>query len=208
MGIFDGFLKQLATGDQIKDFKHASRLYVDNNYALSPKYDWLYHVYFDLDPTLTKVDRDRVLEAGMLVKQVDLPKYTIDTKTFNMYNRPEVVQTKVKYETIQVTFHDDQSDVVRNLWFDYFNHYYRDMDASYADSAGTVHPLYHSKSQYRLGQRDILNNFGDVLQRVIILQQNILDFNSKFRTDERNEVWALKIDIIRNIIILNLFIYI
>jgi hypothetical protein len=160
MGIFDGFFKQLATGDQIKDFKHASRLYVDNNYALSPKYDWLYHVYFDLDPTLTKVDRDRVLEAGMLVKQVDLPKYTIDTKTFNMYNRPEVVQTKVKYETIQVTFHDDQSDVVRNLWFDYFNHYYRDMDASYADSAGTVHPLYHSKSQYRLGQRDILNNFG------------------------------------------------
>ena len=76
MGIFDGFLQQLATGDQIKDFKHASRLYVDNNYALSPKYDWLYHVYFDLDPTLTKIDRDRVAEAGMLVKQVDLPKYT------------------------------------------------------------------------------------------------------------------------------------
>jgi hypothetical protein len=160
MGIFDGFFKQLATGDQIKDFKHASRLYVDNNYALSPKFDWLYHVYFDLDPTLTKVDRDRVLEAGMLVKQVDLPKYTIDTKTFNMYNRPDVIQTKVKYDTVQITFHDDQSDVVRNLWFDYFNHYYRDMDASYADSAGTVHPLYHSKSQYRLGQRDILNNFG------------------------------------------------
>jgi len=160
MGIFDGFLTQLATGDQIKDFKHASRLYVDNNYALSPKYDWLYHVYFDLDPTLTKVDRDRVLEAGMLVKSVDLPKFNIDTKTFNMYNRPEVVQTKVKYDTVQITFHDDQSDVVRNLWFDYFNHYYRDMDASYSDSAGTVHPLYHSKSQYRLGQRDILNNFG------------------------------------------------
>jgi|688.fasta_scaffold60644_7 hypothetical protein len=160
MGIFDGFFKQLATGDQIKDFKHASRLYVDNNYALSPKFDWLYHVYFDLDPTLTKVDRDRVLEAGMLVKQVDLPKYTIDTKTFNMYNRPDVIQTKVKYDTVQIAFHDDQSDVVRNLWFDYFNHYYRDMDASYADSAGTVHPLYHSKSQYRLGQRDILNNFG------------------------------------------------
>ena len=160
MGIFDGFLQQLATGDQIKDFKHASRLYVDNNYALSPKYDWLYHVYFDLDPSLTKVDRDRVSEAGMLVKSVDLPKYTIDTKTFNNYNRPEVVQTKVKYDTVQVTFHDDQSDVVRNLWFDYFNHYYRDMDASYSDSAGTVHPLYHAKSQYRLGQRDILNNFG------------------------------------------------
>jgi len=160
MGIFDGFFKQLATGDQIKDFKHASRLYVDNNYALSPKYDWLYHVYFDLDPTLTKVDRDRVLEAGMLVKSVDLPKYSIDTKTFNSYNRPEVVQTKVKYDTVQVTFHDDQSDVVRNLWFDYFNHYYRDMDASYSDGAGTVHPLYHAKTQYRLGQRDILNNFG------------------------------------------------
>ena len=160
MGIFDGFLKQLATGDQIRDFKHASRLYVDNNYALSPKYDWLYHVYFDLNPTLTKVDRDKVLEAGMLVKGVDLPKFSIDTKTFNNYNRPEVVQTKVKYDTIQITFHDDQSDVVRGFWFDYFNHYYRDMDASYSDSAGTVHASYHAKNQYRLGQRDIYNNFG------------------------------------------------
>lgn len=160
MGIFDGFLKQLATGDQIKDFKHASRLYVDNNYALSPKYDWLYHVYFDLDPSLTKVARDRVAEAGMLVKSVDLPKFTVDTKTFNNYNRPEIVQTKVKYDTIQITFHDDQSDVVRGLWFDYFHHYYRDMDSSYSDSAGTVNPIYHSKAQYRLGQRDVLNNFG------------------------------------------------
>jgi hypothetical protein len=160
MGIFDGFLKQLATGDQIKDFKHASRLYVDNNYALSPKYDWLYHVYFDLDPTLTKVARDRVLEAGMLVKSVDLPKFNIDTKTFNMYNRPDVIQTKIKYDNIQITFHDDQSDVVRNFWFDYMHHYYRDMDASYSDSSGQIHPLYHSKTQYRLGQRDVLNNFG------------------------------------------------
>ena len=160
MGIFDGFLKQLATGDQIRDFRHASRLYVDNNYALSPKYDWLYHVYFDLNPTLTKVARDQVLEAGMLVKSVDLPKFSIDTKTFNNYNRPEVVQTKVKYDTIQITFHDDQSDVVRGFWFDYFNHYYRDMDASYEDSSGTVHPSYHAKNQYRLGQRDIYNNFG------------------------------------------------
>jgi len=160
MGIFDGFLQQLATGDQIKDFKHASRLFVDNNYALSPKYDWLYHVYFDLDPSLTRVARDRVLEAGMLVKSVDLPKFNIETKTFNNYNRPELVQTKLKYDTVQITFHDDQSDVVRNLWFDYFNHYYRDMDASYSDGSGTVNPLYHSKNQYRLGQRETLNNFG------------------------------------------------
>lgn len=160
MGIFDGFLQQLATGDQIKDFKHASRLFVDNNYALSPKYDWLYHVYFDLDPSLTKVGRDRVLEAGMLVKSVDLPKFNIDTKTFNNYNRPEIVQTKIKYDSVQITFHDDQSDVVRGLWFDYFNHYYRDMDASYSDGAGTVNPMYHTKNQYRLGQRETLNNFG------------------------------------------------
>ena len=160
MGIFDGFLKQLATGDQIRDFRHASRLFVDNNYALSPKYDWMYHVYFDLNPTLTKVARDKILEAGMLVKGVDLPKFSIDTKTFNSYNRPEVVQTKVKYDTVQITFHDDQSDVVRGFWFDYFHHYYRDMDASYADSSGTVHPAYFSKNQYRLGQRDIYNNFG------------------------------------------------
>jgi len=159
-GIFDGFLKQLATGDQIKDFKHASRLYVDSNYRLSPKYDWLYHVFFDVNPTLSKVDVIKLVEAGMLVKNIDLPKFSVDTKTLNNYNRPEIVQTKIKYDTLNITFHDDQANVVRLLWYDYFSHYYRDTDVGYADSTGRINQDLHGNYKYRPDKREILNNFG------------------------------------------------
>ena len=64
--IFDGFLKQLGTGDTVKDFKHASRLIVTDNYRLSPKYTWLYHVYFDFAST-AQYARTKQLESGMLI---------------------------------------------------------------------------------------------------------------------------------------------
>jgi hypothetical protein len=48
----------------------------------------------------------------------------------NAYNRKNVVQQAIKYEPLTVTFHDDSSDVIRNFWFDYYSHYYRDSDYS------------------------------------------------------------------------------
>jgi hypothetical protein len=160
MNIFDNFFPQLGRGDTIKDYQHASRLFVDNNYALSPKYSWLFHVFFDLNPTLARIDRDKNLEAGMLVKGVDLPKFTVNTKTLNNYNRPNIVQNKINYDSINITFHDDQSNVVRKLWFDYYNYYYRDTDAGYDGNSGGINPIYQAPNKYTLGQRDRLNNFG------------------------------------------------
>lgn len=151
---------QLGAGDTIKDYRHASRLFVDNNFALTPKAGWLFHVFFDLDPSLTRVNRDRNLEAGMLVKGVDLPKFTVDTKTYNSYNRVNIVQNKIKYDPVTITFHDDRSNVVRNLWFDYFNYYYRDTDNGYGDPGGGVNPIYYARHKYHSGQRDVLNKFG------------------------------------------------
>lgn len=158
--IFDNFLKQAITGDQIKDYKHASRLFVDNNYERSPKYTWLFHVYFDLNPELTTVNQRNQIEAGMLVKSADLPKFRINTKTYNNYNRPSIAQTKINYEDINITFHDDSANIVRKLWFDYYNYYYRDMDNNYGDATGSLNPIYLRNYKQTLGQRKLLNNFG------------------------------------------------
>ena len=160
MGLFDGFFKQVANGDIIKDYKHATRLFGDYNYALAPKHGFLYHVFFDINPSLTFVGRDQQLESGMLVKNVDLPKFNFDTKVLNSYNRPNTIQTKIKYEPINIAFHDDMSNVVRNLWFDYYNYYYRDADNGYADSSGAVNPNYYQSHKYQAGSRDVLNRFG------------------------------------------------
>jgi len=159
--LFDGFLKELGTGDQIKDYKHASRLFVDNNYALSPKYDWLYHVFFDVNPEVSFIhNRDSLAETGMLVKGIDLPKFSVENRVYNNYNRPNIVQTKIKYNNVNITFHDDQSNVVRNFWYDYYNYYYRDSDIGITGGAGDVNPTYYAQSKYNAGDRSQLNRFG------------------------------------------------
>ena len=122
------FLSQLGAGTNIKDAKHASKLFVDSNYRLLPKSGYMYHVAFDLNPMLNKLSNDSILEAGMLVKAAQLPKFTIDNKVYNAYNRPNVVQTKLKYEPLTITFHDDSADIIRYFWWNYVSHYYRDSD--------------------------------------------------------------------------------
>jgi hypothetical protein len=52
----------------------------------------------------------------------------MDVKKLNSYNRPNLVQGKITYNPINISFHDDSSDLVRNFWFDYYNYYYRDSD--------------------------------------------------------------------------------
>lgn len=158
--IFDGFLKQITRGDNIKDYQHASRLFVTNNYERSPKYTWLFHVYFDLNPELTTVNQRQQIEAGMLVKSADLPRFRIDTKTMNNYNRPSIVQSKVRYEELNISFYDDSANIIRKLWFDYYNYYYRDMDNNYGDATGSLNPVYLRSNKQVTGQRNLYNKFG------------------------------------------------
>lgn len=140
--IANQFLKELGAGTNVKDYKHATKIFVDDNYRLSPKYSWLFHVAFDL--AVTQLDRDQILEMGMMVKRVDLPKYTVDAKTYNAYNRVNIVQTKLKYDPITIVFHDDSANVIRSFWYDYMTMYYRDTD--YAE------PLYQQAHKYDIRQ--------------------------------------------------------
>ena len=113
----------------IKDYKHATRIFVDDNYSMSPKYGFVYYVVFELNPAIANIPNNQYAqELGMLVKSVTLPKFTIDTKTHNAYNRPNIVQNKIKYDPVSIMFHDDQGDRVRNFWYDYYSYFYRDPD--------------------------------------------------------------------------------
>lgn len=123
-------INQALTPDNLRDYRHASKLFVDDQYRLMPKLGFLFYVRFDIndvrfpDPQNPLADR----EIGMLVKSVSLPKFSIDVKKYNSYNRPNYVQSKINYDPISITFHDDSANVIRNFWFDYYNYYYRDAD--------------------------------------------------------------------------------
>lgn len=129
MSILSDVVHGLGHGPTVRDWRHANQIFVGNNYGLAPKYGYLFHVKFDINNSgVSRLQNQEVLELGLLVKTAQIPKYTIDTKTMNAYNRPNIIQQKLKYDPISITFHDDNSDVVRDFWYDYMSHFYRDTD--------------------------------------------------------------------------------
>jgi hypothetical protein len=114
----------------LKDYAHASDTFVSNDYALIPKQTFLFHVYFNINQSAYAIGNDKQTEIGLMVKSADLPKFTIDTKTLNSYNRWNIIQSKVKYEPIVIRMHDDSADRVRDFWYRYYSFYYRDSDYS------------------------------------------------------------------------------
>lgn len=132
---FTNFLRDVGTGifegdgANMRDYAHASKLYVNNNYARMPKVGFLYYVVFNpsenssLKRVLGKRNKN---DIGLLVRNIDLPKFKITTETVNQYNRKTVVQTKINYNPISITFHDDSSDITTDLWRSYYSHYFAD----------------------------------------------------------------------------------
>ena len=137
MALYNADLKPLEPGKGVRDYQHAKRLFLDDNYRLSPKQTFLYYVSINVDDNIlnnvlgTGVSSQGLteqFETGMLVKAIDLPKFTIDTKTLNSYNRKNINQSKISYDPVTITFHDDGADVITRFWNDYYTYYYRDSD--------------------------------------------------------------------------------
>jgi len=133
----------------IRTYRHAARIFTDSNFRLSPKYGFLYYVEFDLNKDITSISNLQAQEMGMIVKSVNLPKFTMQVKEHNAYNRKNYVQNKITYDPVNIVFHDDQADNVRSFWYDYYSFYYRDPD--YADSTYTASHKYQSRPTFNWG---------------------------------------------------------
>lgn len=108
------------------DFAHAANIFRSNNYDLAPKTKFLYHVNFNFNPpAIAALGIDKKL-LSVLVKTAELPRYSIQADTLNQYNRKKITQVKVDYQPIQIKFHDDNSNVVQDLWEYYFAYHFAD----------------------------------------------------------------------------------
>tara|TARA_B100000780_G_scaffold208411_1_gene148579 strand:- start:488 stop:1870 length:1383 start_codon:yes stop_codon:yes gene_type:complete len=125
MPSINNFLKGIQDGlPGMKDYQHASRLYIDDHHKLAPKHKFLYHVVFDLDDSIsmnsfTEAERQ---ELNMLVKAVDLPKYNMNYEEKVQYNKKMYTNTRVVYEPINITFHDDHANTVNAFWKKYYEY--------------------------------------------------------------------------------------
>jgi hypothetical protein len=114
----------------LKDYRHASNLYVNSNYARAPKFGFTYFVQMNINPSAILSQQWKqqggVRDVGLLVKRTDLPRFSIATETLNQYNRKTVVQSKLTYQPVSLELHDDNSEITHNLWLNYYRYYYAD----------------------------------------------------------------------------------
>lgn len=118
------------------DFQHAARLYNSNTFRLAPKVKYLYHVVFNVEPEVSSkfgsFKNQHLNTVNLLVKSADLPRFKVDVQTLNQYNRKKNVQTRLNYEPITITFHDDNIGVTTQFWNLYYGYYFA--DSRYNDS--------------------------------------------------------------------------
>jgi|TARA_A100001011_G_scaffold343821_1_gene378452 hypothetical protein len=123
------FLKGFSNGlPGMKDYRHASRLYLDDNFKLFPKQKFLYHVVFDIDNTVPAkpFNPNELLEINMLVKRIDLPKYNMNYEEKQQYNKKTYIATRIGYDPINITFHDDHADTINAFWKEYYEYHIAD----------------------------------------------------------------------------------
>jgi hypothetical protein len=129
-----GFFQQLATdaaagffaNEYLRDYTHAAKTFIPNAYQYAPKVKFLFHMYFEINQSAYSVGLPQGANFGLAVKSVKLPTYTFDTHQLNQYNRKRIVQTKIKYDPIDISFHDDNGNIIRNMWYNYYTYYYKD----------------------------------------------------------------------------------
>jgi hypothetical protein len=120
--LLNGAASTLFGSPYLRDYQHASKTFRTNSYENAPKLKFLFHTYFEFN---TQVYANAP-NFGILVKEIKLPSFTMQTEQLNQYNRKRIVQTKIKYDPIEVTFHDDNGNNTTSMWEAYYTYYYSD----------------------------------------------------------------------------------
>ena len=142
----------------MKDYQHASRLYIDDNYKLMPKQKFLFHVVFNTDETLfvNGFNSNERYDLNMLVKACDLPKYNMSYEEKTQYNKKMYNATRIAYEPVNITFHDDHADTVNAFWKKYYEYHIADSVSMNSDQTISA----TKDDLYDWGDKRATNKFG------------------------------------------------
>ena len=113
----------------LRDQQHAAKLFNVDQFRLAPKSQFLFHVSFSINTAALKtadIVQRYGQEINMLVKSCDLPGFKVKTEILNQYNRKKVVQYSHDYNEIAIKFHDDNMNLINQLWQNYYSYYFAD----------------------------------------------------------------------------------
>jgi hypothetical protein len=112
--------------EYLRDYKTASQIFRTSVYKGAPKLKFLFHTYFDINTEAYDQGLNTGRNFGLEVRDVKLPSYSFKTSQLNQYNRKRIVQTKINYEEVSITFFDDNNNLINKLWEAYYRYYYAD----------------------------------------------------------------------------------
>ena len=83
----------------------------------------------------------------MLVRACELPKYNMNVEEKVQYNKKMYTATRIQYDAVNITFHDDHADTVNAFWKTYYEY-------NIADSITTVPSMrtMNKDTQYDSGE--------------------------------------------------------
>lgn len=118
-------------GFVLRDYHHAAKTFTSEpGYEKLPYSGFLFHVNISFNNVTgaSSIDKKNI---SVLIKAADLPETQFETETLNQYNRKRIINKRVVYQPIQLSFHDDVANNVRNMWIAYNQHY--SADSNYTD---------------------------------------------------------------------------
>jgi len=157
------YLQPFPPGQGPRDYTHASKTFgvSGGSYNLVPRTKFLFYVYFNLNTNIPAVANlvsgGKSNTIGLMVKTAQLPSYELAVSEMNQYNRKRLVQTKINYNPAQIVFNDDHSDLIRNMWYQYYQYYYSDPIYKYGDTpaqSGTLGQISGVPSGFSYGAND------------------------------------------------------
>jgi hypothetical protein len=126
----DAFLFNLTAGTHLRDAQHAHKIYTNSNFTFAPKQKYMYHVVFQPNAEVGNSSTANSFlfqkELGILVKSTDLPSFRASVENKQQYNRKKNIQTRLDYQDIRMTLHDDNLGAVRAMLKEYYKYYFAD----------------------------------------------------------------------------------
>src|SRR6056300_1384518 len=114
----------------LRDWRHARNLYYEYGLAFAPKTKFLYHCLFEPSPEIGNSATVNSFafqkQLGVLVKSADLPSFRISVENKKQYNRIKQFQTRIDYQDVNITFHDDNLGLTRALFEEYYKYNFLD----------------------------------------------------------------------------------
>jgi len=86
------------------------------------------------------------------VSSVTAPSFNVDSVLMNQYNKKRVVQTRLNYDPVTVTFYDTNDNEWHDIMTNYIAHYYNDGNGiarrTTLEGSETVNPLFETDLGY------------------------------------------------------------